>query len=82
MRRKLREALGTDLMAHEPGNKLWHTGNAVPLDGGDYRERKPWHFFYLLVQEGYVAGAGRDARSNKKWNLVVEQFLREQTFSM
>ena len=71
----------TDLMVHEPGNKLWHMGNAVPLDGGGYRERKPWAF-HSRVQDGDVAGAGRAQSSKAEWEDVVMRFNREQMFPM
>ena len=72
MRRMLRLTLGTDLMTYAPGNSLWHTGNAVPLDGGDYRERMPWRYFDE-VQAGNSRGAGR--ANPMDWSSFVDDFL-------
>lgn len=72
IRRKLRETLGTDLMINVPGNALWHTGNAVPLDGGDYRQRQPWRF-RKKVAAGNTAGVGRS--SAMSWDAFVRDWL-------
>lgn len=74
VRRKLRETLGTDLTADVPGNALWHTGNAVPLDGGDYRERKPWEWVEAVIK-GTSAGCGRNLRSPMSWREFVRDWL-------
>lgn len=77
MRRKLREHLGTDLTLSVLGNKLWHTGNAVPLDGGDYRERKPWEYV-KQVWFGNSAGCGRSSEGRTgrmHWRAWVRDFL-------
>lgn len=77
LRRKLKETLGTDLTKHVSGNPLWHTGNAVPLDGGDYRERKPW-IWLLEVALGRSAGKGRERRMS--WRNFVNVFHSEHWF--
>ena len=68
----LRMTLGTDLMTRVPGNALWHTGNAVPLDGGDYRERMPWEW-RDEVAEGNSRGEGRG--NSMHWRVFVDDFL-------
>ena len=79
LRRKLRATLGTDLSKHVTGNTLWHTGNAVPLDGGDYRERMPW-VYVKMVQAGRSAGKGRSAAKCESWRVVVKGFVHEHWF--
>ena len=61
VRIKLRETLGTDLTKHVAGNSMWHTGNAVDLEGGDYRERTPW-VYDEEVRAGRSVGKGRATR--------------------
>ena len=77
LRRRLRAALGTDLATPTIGNPLWHTGNAVPLDGGDYRERTPWVWVWE-VAEGNSEGDGRGKRMN--WRRFVAIFVSEHWF--
>jgi hypothetical protein len=72
MRRMLRLTLGTNLMTYVPGNALWHTGNAVPLDGVDYRERTPWEW-RDQVAEGNSRGEGR--ANPMSWRRFVDDFL-------
>ena len=74
LRRKLKETFGTDLTKHVTGNRLWHTGNAVPLDGGDYRERMPWRF-RSEVAEGRSAGDSRETPMH--WRTFVRKFVSE-----
>ena len=74
LRRRLKATFGTDLTKYVTGNACWHTGNAVPLDGGDYRERKPWVYFHS-VQEDTSAGQGRLA--GKHWRRFVYEFVSE-----
>ena len=74
MRRQLRAALGTDLTKPTHGNALWWTGNAVPLYGGDYRERQPW-LYREWTAAGLSAGSGRTSRAT--WREFVEDFLAE-----
>lgn len=66
MRRKLVATLGDDLTIVEPNNALWHTGNPVPLDGDDYRERKPWEYLWQVAY-GNSAGRGRKRMSWNRW---------------
>ena len=73
IRRKLRETLGTDLTLDMPGNALWHTGNAVPLDGGDYRFRKPWEW-RDAVADGTSVGFGRGDK-RVSWREFVRDFI-------
>ena len=49
---------GTDLTVRDPLNRFWYTGNAVRLEGGDYRWRKPWEWL-RRVAAGLSAGCGR-----------------------
>lgn len=78
MRRKLREAIGSDL-TKPSGNTLWFTGNAVPIDGGDYRERKP-DVYQDAVAEGRSVGCGRATRVS--WRNFLRDFIEEHTFHM
>ena len=80
LRRKLRETLGTDLEADHPGNSLWHTGNAVPLDGGDYWERMPWEY-QDRVTFGRSLGVGRAGRP-QSWRERVNDFIDGHLFSV
>ena len=73
-RRKLRAALGTDLTLRVPGNALWHTGNAVPLTGGDYRERQPL-LWWRMTADGRAAGKGR--ANAMKWSVFGQKYLDE-----
>ena len=54
--------LGRDLTIHDPHNKCWHTGNAVPLDTGDFRQRRPWEWIWR-VTFGRSAGKWRQQMS-------------------
>ena len=72
--------LGTDLEADHPGNSLWHTGNAVPLDGGDYWERMPWEY-QDRVTFGRSLGVGRAGRP-QSWRERVNDFIDGHLFSM
>ena len=68
----LRMTLGTDLTKVVEGNALWHTGNAVPLDGGDHRERMPWEW-RDAVENGDSRGKGR--ASPMGWREFVDEWL-------
>ena len=72
IRRKLRETLGTDLTLHVPGSSLWHTGNAVALDDGDYRYRRPWEWVWE-VAFGRSSGAGE--RRRQHWQNFARDFI-------
>jgi hypothetical protein len=48
---------GSDLTVPDALNHCWYTGNAVPLDQGDYRYRRPW-VYRARVAQGASAGAG------------------------
>jgi len=74
MRRKLRETLGTDLTKVVQGNALWHTGNHVPLEGHDFRERQPW-LWRDEVAAGNSRGKGR--QRNTSWEDFVKDFLED-----
>jgi hypothetical protein len=43
--------LGRDLTVHDDRNHFWHTGNPVPLNTGDFRQRRPWEWI-ARVQDG------------------------------
>ena len=70
--KKLHETLGSDLTIRTLGNPLWHTGNAVPLDGGDYREHKPWRWIWE-VAFGRSAGKGRSNAETCHWRVYFRQ---------
>ena len=74
IRRNLRATLGTDLTKEVPGNALWHTGNAVPLDGHDYRERKPQEYVDEVM---YGRSIGRGRGNKMHWRVFVRQFISE-----
>ena len=78
IRSKLRALLGDDLTKFVPGNQCWHTGNAVPLDGGDFRERMPWEYVDR-VMEGSSAGSGRTRRQS--WRSFVRDWLENHWLS-
>lgn len=61
---------GTDLTQHDPMNRFWYTGNAVPLEAGDFRFRKPW-LWRERVEAGTSAGAGRDGGQ------TAERYVRD-----
>ena len=77
LQNEFRRILGTDLTIHNPNNPFWHTGNAVPLDGGDFRDRRPWEW-PRATAEGRSAGKGR-ARI-ERWDLYVRRFVFEHFF--
>ena len=74
----LLEKLGRDLTVHNPNNPLWKTGNAVPLDGGDYRARTPWEW-PSRVQDARSAGKHRAA--HERWDDFALRFVTEHFFS-
>ena len=69
--------LGRDLTVHDPNNPHWHTGNAVPLHGGDYRQRTPW-VYYQRVQQGTSAGKFR--AHAEMWSKFALRFALERFF--
>jgi hypothetical protein len=77
VRTKLRETLGTDLTKHVAGNACWHTGNAVDLDGGDYRERTPW-VYDGEVRAGHSEGKGRGKRMS--WVHFMTKFVKSHWY--
>ena len=77
IRRGLRAKLGTDLTIVHAGNPLWHTGNAVPLDGGDYRERAPDDYVWAVCA-GDSAGKGRKKRMD--WKTWATAFVGHHWF--
>ena len=79
IRRKLVETLGTDLTVVERGNPLWHTGNAVPLEGGIDRERMPWNYIW---QVAYAKACGFGLDSLVAWNTFVNDFIDGHLFPM
>jgi hypothetical protein len=83
IRTRLREALGTDLTKFVAGIPTWHTGNAVDLDGEDYRERQPW-VWDDEVQAGRSAGKGRsEARERRmSWSEFMTDFVNEHWYAL
>jgi hypothetical protein len=69
--------IGRDLTVFNFNNMAWHTGNAVPVDGGDYRTRTPWLYF-ARVQTGRSAGKGR-ARA-ESWSAYTLRFVYDHFF--
>jgi hypothetical protein len=57
--------LGRDLTVRDPLNHMWHTGNAVPLDTGDFRMRRPWEWIWRVA---FGTSAG-------KWRSRAETWL-------
>ena len=72
--RKLVATLGTDLTVLSAGNSLWHTGNPVPINGGDYRERRPWLWIWE-VAFGRATGKGRGQNERRHWREHVKRWL-------
>ena len=66
------ETCGTDLTVPDPLNRFWYTGNATPLDTGDYRFKKPW-VWRTRVAQGHSTGAGR-AHAQSSEDYVRDQF--------
>lgn len=62
---KLCENLPQDVTIPHVGNTFWFTGNAVPLNGGDFRERMPWKYVWEVAY-GRCKGVGRRAMHWKK----------------
>lgn len=81
MARLLQDALvrmlGTDLTVSDPNIQTWHTGNAVPLDTGDYRTRRPWET-PDRVATGRNAGKWRGR--NETWIAYATRFVQEHFF--
>ena len=73
----LRRTLGTDLTQPHRNNPFHHTGNAVPLDQGDAKTRRPWEF-WRHVAEGRSAGVGRQTR--ERWDAYVSRYVSEHLF--
>ena len=69
--------LGRDLTIHNANNPHWHTGNAVPLDGGDYRQRMPW-VYYERVQTARSAGKGK--ANAEEWQRFTLRFVFDRFF--
>lgn len=76
LRRKLRANCGTDLTI-QSGNSLWFTGNAVPLNGGDYRERMPWIWLWEVA---FGRSAGKMRADPMHWRTYVTRFIRQFLF--
>ena len=49
LRKLFKRRLGTDLTHDDDTNALWHTGTAVRMDGGDYKERRPWEWLWRVA---------------------------------
>ena len=79
--RKLVEVIGTDLTVASVGNPLWHTGIPVPLDGGDYRKRKPWLYIWE-VAFGRSAGHNRSQAETQHWRIWARTWISESMFHM
>ena len=62
---ELVRVLGRDLTVRDPLNHMWHTGNAVPLDTGDFRMRRPWEWIWRVA---FGTSAG-------KWRSRAETWL-------
>ena len=71
------EVLGQDLSVVQANNPFWHTGNAVPLDTGDYRQRRPWEWVWRVAAE-MAAGKGRP--DPEKWDKFVRRFVFDRFF--
>ena len=72
-----RRVLGTDLTVVSANNPFWHTGNPVPLDGGDFRSRRPGEW-WVRVAEGRSAGKGRGRPES--WDTYARRFVFEHFF--
>ena len=68
------ELCGTDLTVDDDENPFWHTGNAVSIERGDYRERKPWEWIWR-VAAGLVSGKGRSENHPLSWSAYVRAFI-------
>ena len=81
--RKLCEVLGSDLTIPTLGNPLWHTGNAVPNDGGAgaYRWRMPWLWIWEVAL-GRSTGKGRADSESAHWRKYVRDWLNMSVFRM
>lgn len=69
--------LGRDLTIHDPHNKCWHTGNAVPLDTGDFRQRRPWEWIWRVA---FGRSAGKWRATNESWDAFVHRFVHGHFF--
>lgn len=69
--------LGRDLTVVDPNNHFWHTGNSVPLNTGDYRNRRPWEWVWR-VASGASCGAGRSRHEG--WYVYAERMVRNHFF--
>ena len=76
--KQLCNTIGPDLVTRTVGNQLWHTGNPVPLDGGDYRERKPWTWIWEVCF-GRAVGKGR-AWPPVSWRVWVDKWIAESVW--
>jgi hypothetical protein len=54
--------LGRDLTQRAPQNPFWHSGNAVTLTAGDFKEYQPWEW---LERSADGRSAGRLTRPSK-----------------
>ena len=59
-------------------NPFWHTGHAVPLETGDYRERRPWEWIWKVAR-GTVCGKERG--KTESWHVYVTRFIYENFFA-
>ena len=64
--------LGRDLTQRAPQNPFWHSGNAVTLTAGDFKEYQPWEWLERSA-DGRSAGRGRPKA--ERWDLYVRRFV-------
>ena len=69
--------LGRDLTVRRPLNELWHTGNAVPLDTGDFRTRRPWEWIWRVA---FGRSAGKWRATNETWLAYASRFVTDKFF--
>ena len=71
------EVLGRDLSVLDPNNPFWHTGNAVPLDTGDFRQRRPEVYLWRVAAE---TSTGKGRSDPEKWDKFVRRFVFDHFF--
>ena len=69
--------LGRDLTVLDALNHFWHTGNAVPLETGDFRWRRPWEWIWRVA---FARSVGKHRMRHETWQQYASRFVREHFF--
>lgn len=69
--------VGRDLTIYDANNHCWHTANSVPLNTGDYRQRRPWEWIWKVA---FGASCGKGRTRSEAWDKYAERFVYNHFF--